>query len=294
MNTQVWGYAMFGRKVYVLMVLAVLGTGACSKRNEEKITEQELTQRLDKKDYEGVLRWFQTQTDAELIKKFEVYKAYAYIGIGKLEPIEFVIRLRSQPKFSDAKLESFFVNSNCASEKFPKDFKGSEKCLSLRLFNQVPSPDDKNLRLASSVLRSLRDQGRLSEQDLLLMGFLEAVFVVARVKNVLLYYAKLNPDTLTYEQAAMLFEELHSAGDDMTNFVAALKNNKDLLSEKLTGSRHLALFQNDPRGKVEFLEVTGIPMFLKVSSMDQEDGVAQVGRNAIIQVLDQGVEFFNQ
>lgn len=275
----------------VVFILSFFLLSSCKQKDEEKLQEQELTRMIDKEEYYQVLKWFEREENTQTGQNLLVYKAYALMGIGNLVPMEFVLRLREVQSFKEKTLEEFF--SHCENIKLGTDLKEANKCFSLRLLNQAPVPEDIHLKQAREVFHSLSSRARLSKQDLILMGFLETTIVLGRMRNVLLSYAKLNPDEVSYEEAKSLFKEVQLAAKDMQTFVGTLTEHKTLLTQKLTGLKEFKLFSESSEGKIEFLESTGFPLFLKVSDINNESGTDMIGRNAIIQVLDQGYDFFS-
>ncbi len=282
---------MSGRKL-LLIFLALSFFSACSAPKTDELQDQELAQMIDRKEYMSVLQWFNLNSPAETKEEFKIYRAYALLGLGGLEPIKFAMNVRGIQSIQDPILARFF--SHCANKSLgPDEFK-SDKCLVVRIMNQLPNPDSSELRQAQTLMRDMHKRGQLTQQDTLLLSFLETCFVLARVKSSLLMYARLDEENINYDQAVVLFDQLHLAAQDMKLWVGNLKQDQKLLTQKLTGFKDFTMFQTGTESPIEFAEGTGLPKLLRVTSMQDESALAVIGRNAIIQALDQAVYFFEK
>ncbi len=289
--TPALGFIMHGKQA-LLASLLFLSTRAWAKDADQ------LTKMIDQRAYQEVLNLFpQNPTGAEANL---IFRGYALLGIGGFEPLAIFSQIRQPQTFHDPILRELYTSSipdvrtECPNHILPTNMKGANRCLILRLFNQIPKHSSPQLQAALRTFRLLFDQKRLGRQDSVLLAILELSFIFSKAREAFMIYERLDEENISDTEVAELYALIRSTAENTERLLLHYDECTILMSKKLVGSKINLLFEKNAKGKIEFLNESGLKTFMSVTDIENIDTTAIAGRNIIIQALDQLHNYLSQ
>lgn len=267
-----------------LLFFFVFTLCACGAPSEPTLEQQErrLIQMIDARRFSDAILMIEERSPPEAQARFQPYLAQAYLGRSGFLPMEFAARVLDAQ--SGAVELTDRLIPNCAREQLDPSSPLDPRCVLWRLFRHLPAHDAPDFARARELLRAqFPDPKTTSSGYNALAGIVELASLLSATRDALLLaQAQDLSAPLSDETTRALLADVHAAAGYAQ---AALTRAKWVpyfnLSRQLTGLEHDPLLRGGPINW-EYVENTGIPLVIRLSSPSAGDLTTRVGRGILL------------
>jgi hypothetical protein len=243
---------------------------------------------IDQRRFSDAILMIEERSPPEAQARFQPYLAQAYLGRAQFLPMEFAVRVldaQSGPNESDPSIDGLIPN--CSRDALETKVPINLRCLMWRLFRHLPAHRSADFSRARDLLEAqFSDPAKTSSGYNALIGIVELASALSALREALLVVQSIDPSApMSDETTRLVLSHVHAAANYAQATLARAKWVPYLnLSRQLTGLEHDLILRGGPI-QWEYIENTGIPLILRLSSPTAGDLTTRVGRGVLLSRL---------
>jgi hypothetical protein len=257
---------------------------ACGAPSAPTLEQQErrLIQMIDERRFSDAILMIEERSPPEAQTRFQPYLAQAYLGRSGFLPMEFAANVLGAQSEAQEGVDRLIPN--CARETLSTAAALDLRCVLWRLFRHLPTHDAADFARARTLLREqFADPKKTSSGYNALAGVVELASLLSALREALLLAQAQDPSaSLGDETVRAILADVHAAaGYAQTTLARAKWVPYFNLSQQLTGLERDTILQGGPIDW-QYVEQTGIPLLLRLSSPSAGDLTTRVGRGILL------------
>ena len=265
----------------------MLFLAACGSPSAPTLEQQErrLIQMIDERRFSDAILMIEERSPPEAQSRFQPYLAQAYLGRSGFLPMEFAASVLDAQ--NDAREEVDLLIPGCAREQLNTSATLDPRCVLWRLFRHLPKYDSSDFARARELFRAqFADPKKTTSGYNALTGIVELASLLSALREALLLAQAQDPNLpLADETVRAVLAHVHAAaGFAQTTLARAKWVPYFNLSRQLTGLERDTILRGGPINW-EYVENTGIPLVLRLSSPSAGDLTSRIGRGVLLSRL---------